>query len=49
MEDIKRYIIAKDIAYLDHNNFDIIASKTVAVSKLLNGLLKKTKSISRNS
>lgn len=42
-------LIAKDVEYMPKNIFDELAQLTVAVSKLLNGLLKKTKSIIHNS
>ncbi len=36
-------LIAKDVGYLTKGDFDQMAIQTVAVSKLLNGLIKKTK------
>lgn len=42
-------LIAKDIGYLTKNEFDNLAQRTVLLSKLTNGLIKKTKSIIHNS
>ena len=42
-------LIAKDVEYISKNIFDELAAQTVIVSKLLNGLLKKTKSMIHNS
>ena len=38
-------MIAKDVDYLNKNDFDKIASQTVTVNKLINGLIKKSKEI----
>lgn len=42
-------LIAKDIGYILKENFDSAAAQTVIVSKLVNGLIKTTKSIILNS
>lgn len=42
-------VISRDIHYIDATNFDRIASQSVYVSKLLNGLIKKTKTFTLNS
>lgn len=41
--------IAKDINYLSEKEFNSLSEMTVIVSKLLNGLIKKTKTIIHNS
>ena len=33
-------LISRDVKYLDKNKFDLLASKTVEISKLINGLIK---------
>lgn len=38
-------LIARDVKYLDNNNFTDIAEQTVTVHKLINGLIKKSKEI----
>jgi len=38
-------LIAKDVGYLAKTDFDNIANQSVRVHKLLNGLIKKSKSI----
>jgi len=38
-------LIAKDVGYLDQNNFNIIANQSVTTHKLLSGLIKKSKFI----
>ena len=38
-------LIARDICYISKIEFDKIADRTIIVNKLINGLLKKTKSI----
>lgn len=42
-------LVARDVGYLQKSDFDEIASQTVVVSKLLNGLIKKSKTIIHNS
>jgi len=37
-------LIARDINYLEKNNFNKIADQTILVSKLTNGLIKSSKS-----
>ena len=36
--------IAKDVKYMDVQEFDLIAIHTIKVSKIINGLIKKTRS-----
>ena len=42
-------LIAKDIKYISQEDFDRIAKQTVEVSKITNGLIKKSKTLIRNS
>lgn len=42
-------LVARDVGYLSAEAFQAIASQTVVVSKLLNGLIKKSKIILHNS
>ena len=42
-------LIAKDIGLLTAKNFSDIANQTVEVSKVMNGLIKKSKSVIRDS
>lgn len=42
-------LIAKDVGYLDNRSFQDVAQQTVVVSKLINGLIKKTKSFIHNT
>lgn len=42
-------LIARDIGYLETQEFDEIAKQAVIASKLLNGLIKSTRTIIRNS
>jgi|SRR3989344_4601801 len=42
-------LIAKDIGYLDKNQFNSLADRSVMVNKLLNGLIKKSKTMIHNS
>jgi four helix bundle protein len=42
-------LIARDILYVTRNEFSLLAEKTVIVSKLLNGLIRKSKTIILNS
>jgi four helix bundle protein len=42
-------LIAKDVGYIDTKDFQEIADETVIVSKLMNGLIKKTKTFIHNS
>lgn len=41
-------LIAKDIGYLNSIDFNSIANQTVEVNKLINGLIKKSKTIINN-
>ncbi len=38
-------LIARDVGYLNKNDFDVLADKTIQVHKLINGLLRKSRSI----
>lgn len=42
-------LIAKDVGYISPNTFKEAADLSVIVSKLLNGLIKKTKTLIHNS
>ncbi len=42
-------LIAKDIGYISDEKFNEVDSKIITTSKLLNGLIKKTKSIIQES
>jgi four helix bundle protein len=42
-------LIARDILYITRTEFSLLAEKTVIVSKLLNGLIRKSKTIILNS
>lgn len=42
-------LVARDVGYLSQKEFIIIAEQTVEISKITNGLIKKTKSIIRDS
>lgn len=42
-------LVARDVGYLPAEGFQVIASQTVVVSKLLNGLIKKSKTILHTS
>ncbi len=42
-------LIAKDIGFLGKDDFNIIADQTVKVSKIINGLVKKSKFIIHDS
>ena len=42
-------LIARDVGYISKNDFYKIANQTVVVSKLINGLIKKTKTFLHNS
>ena len=42
-ETQNQLLIARDVHYLNQQNFDRIFSQSIVVSKLLNGLIKKTK------
>lgn len=39
-------LIARDVSYLSKIDFDRLSAQSIQVSKLINGLIKKTKSIS---
>lgn len=38
-------LLARDVGYLPKNGFDPVAGKAITVNKLVNGLLKKSKSM----
>ncbi|EKD58846.1 MAG: hypothetical protein ACD_56C00039G0003 [uncultured bacterium] len=38
-------LIARDVSYISNDEFNQIAERTIIVNKLINGLLKKTRSI----
>ena len=42
-------LIARDLSYITRNEFLSLADKTVVVSKLLNGLIKKSKTLIHDS
>lgn len=42
-------LIARDILYITKSEFTVLAGKTVIVSKLLNGLIRKSKTMTLNS
>jgi four helix bundle protein len=42
-------LVAKDIGYITKEEFNKIAEQAVTVSKIINGLIKKSKSIIHNS
>lgn len=42
-------LIARDIKYIQTENFKFIADQTIVASKLLNGLIKSSKTIIHNS
>jgi four helix bundle protein len=42
-------LIAKDIEYITKQEFKSLAERTVTISKMLNGLIKTTKTVIRNS
>ena len=42
-------IISRDLGYVSKKEFSSIADQTITVSKLLNGLIKKSKSIIHNT
>ena len=42
-------LIAKDVEYISSTEFQNIADQSVTVNKLLNGLIKKTKTLIHNS
>jgi four helix bundle protein len=42
-------LIAKDIPYITKDEFNLLAEKSITTSKLLNGLIKKSKTIILNS
>lgn len=43
-ESQNQLLIARDLAYLPKEKFDILAEETVALSKMINGLIKVSKS-----
>ncbi|MDD5626446.1 MAG: four helix bundle protein [Patescibacteria group bacterium] len=42
-------LIARDINYLSNKDFDPVATQTIELSKMINGLIKTTKTIIRTS
>lgn len=42
-------LIAKDLAYISKEQFEHLAKQTIQTSKLINGLIKKTKEFIQNS
>ena len=42
-------LVARDIDYLKKQEFEILANQTIKISKITNGLIKKSKSIIHNS
>ena len=42
-------LIAKDLEYIDKSTFEEIAKITVDLNKMMNGLIKKTKTVTRDS
>jgi len=42
-------LIAKDVGYLNKESFEKLAKLSIMVHKLINGLIKSSKSISHNS
>jgi len=42
-------LIAKDISYITVREFSSLAQQTIVISKLLNGLIKKSKTITHDS
>lgn len=42
-------LIARDVKYITNNNFQKIAEQTIKVHKIINGLIKSTKSKIHNS
>ena len=42
-------LIARDLTYLDKSTFNKLAEQTVIINKLLNGLIKKSRTMIRNS
>jgi four helix bundle protein len=38
-------LVGKDLLYLTVDNFNLLADKTIQTSKLINGLIKKTKEL----
>ena len=45
-ETQNQLLIARDIGYIDAKDFSTLADQTILISKLCNGLIKKTKSLS---
>ena len=42
-------LVARDIDFLKKQEFEILANQTIKISKITNGLIKKSKSIIHNS
>lgn len=48
-ETQNQLLIARDLSYISRNEFDEIANQTVEISKMTNGLIKKSRSVIRDS
>lgn len=48
-ETQSQLLIARDLSYLSTDDFNLIASQSVVVSKLVNGLIKSVSPIPRNT
>ena len=42
-------LVARDVGYISREEFDKIAEQTIAINKMTNGLIKKSKSLIHNS
>jgi len=42
-------IVARDVSYISQEGFQVIAEQTIKVHKIINGLIKKSKTIIHNS
>lgn len=42
-------LLSKDLHYISHKQFQKLSKQTITVSKLLNGLIKKSKELLKNS
>lgn len=49
MEVQNQVLIARDVGYLSASDFNMLAEQSVLVSKILNGLIKKTKTNTHTS
>ncbi len=48
-ETQNQLIIVRDVDYITKEEFDKLAKRTIEVSKVANGLIKKSKTVIRNS